>query len=64
MTTYYAIRHIKDRFFWHPSGTGATPHLFQTNGKAEARRKQLWHSGEYEVVQASLTIKENTHVSS
>lgn len=64
MTTYYAIRHIKDQTFWHPPGTSATPNLFMSQGKAEARRKQLWRSGEYEVVKATLTIKENTHVSS
>jgi len=58
MTTYHAIRHIKDQTFWHPSGTGATPHLFQTKGKAEARRKQLWRSDEHEVVEVTLTIKE------
>jgi hypothetical protein len=58
MTTYYAVRHIKDQTFWHPYGTSATPNLYLTPGKAEARRKQLWHSDEYEVVEVTLTIKE------
>lgn len=56
--TYFVIRHIKDGTYWHPYGTSATPNLYLTPGKAEARRKQLWHSDEYEVVEVTLTIKE------
>lgn len=56
--TYFVIRHIEDDIYWHPHGTSATPNLFATRGKAEARRKQLWRSEEYEVLEASLTIKE------
>lgn len=56
--TYFVIRHIEDGIYWHPHGTSATPNLFATRGKAEARRKQLWRSEEYEVLEASLTIKE------
>lgn len=56
--TYFVIRHIKDGTYWRANGTGLTPNLFASRGKAEARRKQLWHSDEHEVLEVTLTIKE------
>ena len=61
MSTFFVIRHKTDGTFWSPPGVSTTPQLFATRGKAEGRRKQLWHPDDREVVEATLTLKENNH---
>lgn len=61
MGTFFVIRHKVDGTFWSPPGVSATPQLFATRGKAEGRRKQLWRADQHEVVEATLTLKENNN---
>jgi hypothetical protein len=52
---YYVIKH-KDGTTWSPPGTSAAPHLFRSEGKANARLKSLSrYYAESKVVPVQLT---------
>lgn len=54
--TYYVIKRKFDGKHVGPRGVSQAPHLYDTKGKAEARRKNKFRGGEgYEVVPVQLT---------
>ena len=53
--TYYVIKRKSDDRHVGPSGVSSAPHLYNTKGKAEGRRKSFYHPDNYEVVPVQLT---------
>lgn len=53
--TYYVIKRKSDGKPIGPSGVSSAPHLYNSKGKAEARRKCKRNEGSYETVPVLLT---------
>lgn len=53
--TYYVIKRKSDGRVMCPAGVSKAPHLYETKGKAEGRRKTMFRTDDYEVVPVQLT---------
>lgn len=52
---YYVIKRKSDGKHVGPRGVSQAPHLYETKGKANGRRKSFYRSDDYEVVPVQLT---------
>lgn len=52
---YYVIKRKSDGKHIGPRGVSQAPHLYETEGKANGRRKSFYSSDDYEVVPVQLT---------
>lgn len=53
--TYYVIKRKRDGQHVGPAGVSKAPHLYDTKGKANGKRKGYFGPDNYEVVPVQLT---------